>query len=325
MAVPRVFVSSTWYDLKYIRENLKYFIRGLGYEPVLAEEGSVYFDPRLHAQDACLAEVPNCQVLVLIIGGRLGSSYKSSETSVTNAEYREAVRLRIPIFALIEQAVLNDFRVYESNKTNPSIDVSRIAYPAVDNIGVFSFIEEVRANAVNNALVPFRDFSDIECYLRQQWAGMMHSFLTVRNEGERVSENLSVMKQMSERIEMLSRQILVSVGTEEAKMTAELYDVLIGNLATREMQFIGCRPTPGAILGNESFQACVFRLGGKLKVVDDDEFSITGTGEIDGAYLSSVEEDYAEMRGELVEILKGHGMSVKQYLEAGHGLTRGSR
>lgn len=37
MAVPRVFVSSTWYDLKYIRENLKYFIRGLGYEPVLAE------------------------------------------------------------------------------------------------------------------------------------------------------------------------------------------------------------------------------------------------------------------------------------------------
>ena len=38
MAVPRVFVSSTCYDLKYIRENLKYFIRSLGYEPVLSEE-----------------------------------------------------------------------------------------------------------------------------------------------------------------------------------------------------------------------------------------------------------------------------------------------
>lgn len=284
----------------------------------------MYFDPRLHAQDACLAEVPNCQVLVLIIGGRLGSSYKSSGTSVTNAEYREAVRLRIPIFALVEQAVLNDFRVYEGNKTNPNIDVSRIAYPAVDNIGVFSFVEEVRTNAVNNALVPFRDFSDIESYLRQQWAGMMHAFLTVRNEGERVSENLSVMKQMSERIEMLSRQILLSVGTDEAKMTAELYDVLIGNLATREMQFIGCRPTPAAILGNESFQACVVRLGRELKVVDSADFSITGSGEIDGAYLSAVEEDYARMRGELAAILKSHGMSVSQYLEAGHGLTSGS-
>ncbi len=30
MPTPRVFVSSTCYDLKYIRENLKFFIRNLG-------------------------------------------------------------------------------------------------------------------------------------------------------------------------------------------------------------------------------------------------------------------------------------------------------
>ena len=50
MAIPRVFVSSTCYDLKYIRENLKYFIRTLGYEPVLSEEGSVYYDPQRDTQ-----------------------------------------------------------------------------------------------------------------------------------------------------------------------------------------------------------------------------------------------------------------------------------
>ena len=60
MPVPRVFVSSTCYDLKYIRENLKSFIRSLGYDPILSEEGSVFYDPSLHAQDACLAEVPAC-------------------------------------------------------------------------------------------------------------------------------------------------------------------------------------------------------------------------------------------------------------------------
>lgn len=101
MAIPRVFVSSTCYDLKYIRENLKYFIKRLGYEPVLSEEGSVFFNPCLHTQDACIAEVPNCQIFVLLIGGRFGAKFKAEKHSITNAEYREAVRLKIPIFALV--------------------------------------------------------------------------------------------------------------------------------------------------------------------------------------------------------------------------------
>ena len=95
MAFPRVFVSSTCYDLKYIRENLKYFIRRLGYEPVLSEEGSVFFDPNLHTHDACIAEVPNCHMFVVIIGGRFGAQFKGETHSITNAEYREAVRLKI--------------------------------------------------------------------------------------------------------------------------------------------------------------------------------------------------------------------------------------
>jgi Domain of unknown function (DUF4062) len=35
MATSHVFISSTWYDPKYIRENLRYFVKTLGYEPVL--------------------------------------------------------------------------------------------------------------------------------------------------------------------------------------------------------------------------------------------------------------------------------------------------
>lgn len=72
MAIPRVFISSTWYDLKYIRENLRYFVRTLGYDPVLSEDGSVFYNPGLHTHDACLTEIPTCQLFVLIIGGRFG-------------------------------------------------------------------------------------------------------------------------------------------------------------------------------------------------------------------------------------------------------------
>lgn len=109
MAIPRVFISSTCYDLKYIRENLKYFIRTLGYEPVLSEEGSVYYDPTLDTQDSCLREIPSCQLFVLMIGGRFGGAYKDTEDSITNNEYREAVKSKIPVFALVDNSVLSDF------------------------------------------------------------------------------------------------------------------------------------------------------------------------------------------------------------------------
>ena len=81
MAAPRVFVSSTCYDLRYIRENLRFFIPTLGYEPVLSEQGGVFYDPALHVQDACLAVVPTCQLFIRIVGGRFGSQYKSHTTS----------------------------------------------------------------------------------------------------------------------------------------------------------------------------------------------------------------------------------------------------
>ena len=45
MAKPRVFVSSTYYDLKYVRSSLELFISSLGFDPVLFEHGGVAFAP----------------------------------------------------------------------------------------------------------------------------------------------------------------------------------------------------------------------------------------------------------------------------------------
>ena len=43
MARPRVFVSSTYYDLKHIRASLDLFIEQLGYESVLSEKGDIAY------------------------------------------------------------------------------------------------------------------------------------------------------------------------------------------------------------------------------------------------------------------------------------------
>ena len=44
MARPRVFISSTFYDLKQIRADLDNFIRSLGYDVVRNEEGAIPYE-----------------------------------------------------------------------------------------------------------------------------------------------------------------------------------------------------------------------------------------------------------------------------------------
>lgn len=88
---------------------MKRFIERLGYLAVLSEEGAVFYDPKTTAAQACLAEVLNAQLFVLIIGGRYGSLVPDSNQSVTNAEYQQAVRQKIPVFALIDEGTLHDY------------------------------------------------------------------------------------------------------------------------------------------------------------------------------------------------------------------------
>lgn len=315
MAIPRVFISSTCYDLKYIRENFKYFIKTLGYEPVLSEEGSVYYDPALSTQDSCLREIPSCQMFVLIIGGRFGETYKDTEKSITNNEYREAVKSKIPVFALVDNSVLSQYSVYQKNKTNPKIDVKKIDYPSVDSTRIFDFIEEVRGNSVNNALVPFSDFSDIESYLKQQWAGMMFSFLTKQNEDRRVADTLSTLTQISEKVEFLSTQILHSIGSEEAKLMTELYDLMVGSACLPDLTFLGLKPTPQDILRNETFRNCALSLGKELKLTKATGFSMGGDGSISPPRFESDTNEYSILRSEMLKILSKYSVSLENFLK----------
>ncbi|GAI87648.1 unnamed protein product, partial [marine sediment metagenome] len=302
MAIPRVFISSTCYDLKYIRKNLKYFTQTLGYDPVLSEEGSVYYDPQRDTQDSCLAELPSCQLFVLIIGGRFGEAYKDTKASITNAEYREAVKLKIPVFALVDSSVHSDYSVYKTNKDNLDIDEAKIVYPSVDSTKIFDFIEEVRTNSVNNALNPFNDFSDIESYLRQQWAGMMFSFLTRQNEDMRVADTLSALTQMSGKIEFLSNQILKSIGTEEAKLMTELYDLMIDTQCFRALAWLTLKPTPKDILKNKTFKDCAASLGKKLKVKDEGGVLMSQEGTIAPGKFKDDSDEYLKLRKEMLKI-----------------------
>lgn len=315
MAIPNVFVSSTWYDLRYIRENLKYLIKTLGYNPILSEEGGVYYDPAKHTTEAAVAEVGNAQLFVLIIGGRYGSTMPTGEISVTNAEYEEAVTRKIPIFALVEQGALSDYSVFEANRESKA-KVTRITFPNVDSVPIFDFIEQVRGQAVNNALVPFRDFADIEAYLRQQWAAMMHAFLTRLNEEQRVTDTLGALTDINQRIEFLSKEILKSVGDKHAQLALRFYDLMIGSRPVRDLGVWGVRPTPTTILINSTFRSCSKSLGVNLQIQEDREgYSIGGSGTISRPMFDRDSNEYKDLRRRMTDLLKEEGMSIEDFVK----------
>lgn len=319
MPAPRVFVSSTFYDLRYIRENLKYFIKSLGYDPVLSEEGSVYYAPRAHVHEAAVAEVPSCQMLILIIGGRYGQGYRPEpDQSVTNAEYKKAVEAKVPIFALVERDVYAQYRVYRENKQNADIDAASINYPAVDTVRVFEFVEEVQDQAVNNALVPFADFEEIQNYLRQQWASMMFSFVSSESEAHRVADTLAAVTEVSRKIEFLSREVLKAVGDRFTTAAVEMYDVLLGADVVRDLAIGGARPTPEVIVRHETLDQYFASADVDLQVMDDssDISSQVSKGRVSLAreYYESMKKRYVGVRSELLRKLDEHGLSVEDYL-----------
>jgi hypothetical protein len=72
---PSVFVSSTCYDLRQVRADMKQFIESFGFKPVLSEYPSFPIDPDVGTIENCLIAVENyANIFVLIIGGRYGST-----------------------------------------------------------------------------------------------------------------------------------------------------------------------------------------------------------------------------------------------------------
>jgi hypothetical protein len=313
MAIPRVFVSSTFYDLRYIRENLSLFIRNMGFEPILSEKGNVFYDPKQSAKDACLTEVGSAQLFVLVIGGRFGSKYKDTKKSITNCEYEEAVKKNIPIYALVERQVLSEFRVYEHQKNSQNLDMSKMSYPSVDSNEIFEFIERVSNNPINNALEPFSEYNEVEQYLKQQWAALVFNFLTKQTETANINSNFDTLKLMNERLEFLSKQILKSVGTDVAKAALKIYDRMLESKSIRDLAYCKIKVSPKEVLQETSFDNLIKN---KIKIKETAGWSISSEGEISRAQYLDDKADYAELRKEVLQLLANANINPEEIISS---------
>ena len=179
MAKPRIFISSTFYDLRQIRAELDKFITNMGYEPVRNEEGDIPYDKDEKLQEYCYREIDNVDILVSIIGSRYGSQAileeKEKEYSVSMKELKTAYEKNKHVFIFIDKSVLTEYETYLLNKGSENV-----IYKYVDNAAIYKFIEEVKSWSHNNNIKEFETADDITLYLREQLAGLFKQYIIDR-------------------------------------------------------------------------------------------------------------------------------------------------
>ena len=217
MAKPRVFVSSTFYDLRQVREDLDRFISALGYEAVLHEAGAIPYGKDSAREGYIHREIEMCDILVCVIGGRYGTeSQEHPGSSITQQELKAAIENEVQVFIFIEQAVYSEYGTYSVNKQNPDIK-----YRFVDDIRIYEFIDSIHNLPRNNPITPFQTAHDIVEFLRSQWSGLFQRFLQDQRRFQEI-KTLENMKQVSGTLEQLVRFL-----TEERKGTDDAIQQII--------------------------------------------------------------------------------------------------
>lgn len=233
MKAPAVFVSSTFYDLKQIRADLRDFITHLGLIPIISEFDSFPIDPSVSAVENCLKVVDqSADIFVLIISGRYGT-VKDQDKSVTNMEYLKARAKGIPIYVFIDKAVLYVLPLWTAN---PQGDFSAV----VDSPKLFEFVTSVRStDAVWT--VPFETAQDIIEGLRKQFAYLFMDALGFRQRVKSVHlppqlANLTgtSLRLVLERPPYWEHQLFANTFAEEIKRVKEhdwdvQYDIILGS------------------------------------------------------------------------------------------------
>lgn len=181
MARPRVFVSSTYFDLKSVRADLEHFIRERGFDPVLHERGSVPYGNAEALERYCYKEIETCDILVSIIGGRFGTQSDESTYSISQTELRVALEQNKQVYIFVEREVYHEYRTFERNKD------LKIKWASVDNPKIYELLSEVYGLKNNNPVQPFETSFDITENLKEQWAGLFQRLLAQQSLGAQSS------------------------------------------------------------------------------------------------------------------------------------------
>jgi len=218
MAKPRVFISSTFFDLRSMRASLERFVREIGYDPILFERGHIPWEKDSQLESSCYREINTCDILVAVIGGKFGSQSRNNESSITQNEIKESFDKGKQVYLFVDKAVHSEYHTYQKNK-----HLTGFIPVSVDNTKIFDFINEIYNMNIGNPVEPFETVEDITRYLKEQWAGLFQRLLAT-NIRKLESQLISDIKNSSETLHSL-----VDIFVREKENSSQVKDVLMMN------------------------------------------------------------------------------------------------
>ncbi|MGQ7852768.1 DUF4062 domain-containing protein [Pedobacter sp. WC2501] len=241
--VPRFFVSSTYYDLKHVRERIEKFIESYGFEPVLFESDKVTYQHGQAIDHSAYYEVGLCHIMLLIVGGRYGSPstngsieqqrklYDDEFISITRKEFDTAVLQNIPVLVFIDQNVYAEYQTYKENQeffdktlkiSDTHIETKQFKFAHVDHVNVFKFIDVVRGKAIKT----FEKVEEIESYIKAQLSGMFYLYL---ESLKKTSDDKKILDTISElnNVTLRMNEMITSVGKEIFRDNKATYENVI--------------------------------------------------------------------------------------------------
>lgn len=238
---PRIFISSTFYDLKYARETLSEFIEEHGFEPIRSESGDIGYVNGNNLDESCYKAMSESDMAVLIVGGRYGSPSSdskeiedkfSSYISVTHKEFDTAIKNNVPIFVFIDSAVYQEYRMYKKNKKEFEKKDCKITFEAVDNINVHRFIENICLTP-KIPICSFSNVSEIKNTLRKQWSDMMRSYLSSIKRNNSISQ----IEKSIDNVYSTIRQMSIMLD-EVGKLTINDEDAFIDVNQQQQIEYV---------------------------------------------------------------------------------------
>lgn len=191
LARPRVFISSTFYDLRQVRSDIERFIRELGYEPIRHETGAVAYSKDEPLETGAYREIELSDVIVFITGGNFGSESKEEPGySISQVELKRAPDKGIPVFIFVETSVLNEYSTYKLNKGAKDINCS-----SVDESRFLNFWTNSTLFPVTTQLPSSRSPVTSRIFFENNFAGLFHRFL---QEQKRLKEMRVLVHQVQE-------------------------------------------------------------------------------------------------------------------------------
>jgi len=198
MPKPRIFISSTYLDLRTIRDEVHNWVEeSAGFHSVAFEKGGVFFDPHKPIDESCYDEVSKCQILVSIIGRRYGAKATDDKgkkkgnilryNSVTKKEFLKARECNIDTYIFVDHDVLQEHKTYLQN--DKSFDIN---YQSVDDPNIFLLIDELYGLKFGNYIKDFKSADEIISYLREQWAYLFNDALVIRRDHYQAISNSKV-------------------------------------------------------------------------------------------------------------------------------------